>query len=631
MCRCKFAHCEGMYQYADIPRIGELPTHVSICFPEHADSANVLEELPTDLNDGHDHGGASNTDGYQITEHHQAGAGKNYLSPLGALTRAVYQPSITELESTSHITRPHQGSSSHHMVQRPASQPEPENQSRTAICSEPYNSTPNLEVRHPMPRHFASHPVLADRAPAKVVTKSSSSPELPPRSPLRLHCGESSVPACNVASSVSGEPHPGALDPVHSVTASKPKVSKTTVNTECSGPVTTQQTSPRTRKSSASAAIAKKDRESRRQRSRRPREKDINQASIDSILCHSRDHPLSARMQPGSFGQKLTEGAKNAGITLGNSDDRLVEPNVETVTVGLFGPASMHTFGADENDHRPDSPTTPCTRAEQFQRPHEARLRSQPDVNSRYTNRHSLRPTGKGASREVKSFAPRPRSAQRTAHLIKNRGKSSRTSQRMSSSEHWPAPTGMTQATRPSRVLDDDFDLIGPFSPKFASEPPRKALPPTPSGSSRSTASRTRSTTPLDSSSDEGSSGYETIATTPCSTSRCTTRTPHVASQAQRDPPQFGPSRVDARLEALEKQNALLSAALMAVLKTNGALNSPLTTDDFDHNRNPPANNYRSTERTRRKPSKSKHAINDSAGSAHALDMYMHSRNMSAQ
>lgn len=31
---------------------------------------------------------------------------------------------------------------------------------------------------------------------------------------------------------------------------------------------------------------------------------------------------------------------------------------------------------------------------------------------------------------------------------------------------------------------------------------------------------------------------------------------------------------MDARLEALEKQNALLSAVLMAVLKTNGALNN---------------------------------------------------------
>lgn len=40
-------------------------------------------------------------------------------------------------------------------------------------------------------------------------------------------------------------------------------------------------------------------------------------------------------------------------------------------------------------------------------------------------------------------------------------------------------------------------------------------------------------------------------------------------------------SRFDARLEALEKQNALLSAALMAVLKTNGALNGPPSAEDL--------------------------------------------------
>ena len=57
--------------------------------------------------------------------------------------------------------------------------------------------------------------------------------------------------------------------------------------------------------------------------------------------------------------------------------------------------------------------------------------------------------------------------------------------------------------------------------------------------------------------------------------------TPHIATQLQRKPvppPQSNTANtngINARLEALEKQNALLSAALTAVLRTNGAVNVP--------------------------------------------------------
>jgi hypothetical protein len=98
-------------------------------------------------------------------------------------------------------------------------------------------------------------------------------------------------------------------------------------------------------------------------------------------------------------------------------------------------------------------------------------------------------------------------------------------------------------------------------------------------------------------------------------------------SQAQRLPvrSKTSASRIDARLEALEKQNALLSAALMAVLKTNGALNSaPLPAELFGDYSHPDPAADNSLQQVGR--SASRHGFGGSADSAHALDMYMYTR-----
>jgi hypothetical protein len=91
-------------------------------------------------------------------------------------------------------------------------------------------------------------------------------------------------------------------------------------------------------------------------------------------------------------------------------------------------------------------------------------------------------------------------------------------------------------------------------------------------------------------------------------------------------------ARIDARLErleALEKQNALLSAALMAVLKTNGALNAgPLAqglglTDSPDSEK--PGPMAWETRVARRSTAAGRHAASSSNGSA-SLDLYMSTR-----
>ncbi|EME89024.1 uncharacterized protein MYCFIDRAFT_209960 [Pseudocercospora fijiensis CIRAD86] len=84
-------------------------------------------------------------------------------------------------------------------------------------------------------------------------------------------------------------------------------------------------------------------------------------------------------------------------------------------------------------------------------------------------------------------------------------------------------------------------------------------------------------------------------------------------------------SRIDARLEALEKQNALLSAALMAVLKTNGTFNGPipaLPEEVPDSPKGPMAWETRIARRSA--ATTGSHTASSSNGSA--LEMYMNTR-----
>ncbi|KAK1043776.1 hypothetical protein LTR74_018394 [Friedmanniomyces endolithicus] len=121
-------------------------------------------------------------------------------------------------------------------------------------------------------------------------------------------------------------------------------------------------------------------------------------------------------------------------------------------------------------------------------------------------------------------------------------------------------------------------------SPPLPSPPPNGALPPTSPASGSEKPARTRATEvkkslpipPV----------YEILpkASTP---PKRTDPLPHVVTQAQGQSVSSNKDsgckttltsiKVDARLEALEKQNAMLSAALVAVLRTNRAANSPLS------------------------------------------------------
>ena len=157
--------------------------------------------------------------------------------------------------------------------------------------------------------------------------------------------------------------------------------------------------------------------------------------------------------------------------------------------------------------------------------------------------------------KEGKSYAPRPRSASIPRSAMKRR------------SRHG----GQT----PSRPGSPSHEYEAEEAPPLPSPPPNRALPPTPPASGSEKPRRPKAIY---------STGHEKeLPLLPADKiiSELKETTPHVASQVRRKP--FASAQnastdgINARLEALEKQNALLSAALTAVLRTNGTVNGALS------------------------------------------------------
>jgi hypothetical protein len=225
------------------------------------------------------------------------------------------------------------------------------------------------------------------------------------------------------------------------------------------------------------------------------------------------------------------------------------------------------------------------------------------ELASKHKKKQATHPPSKVAVNDGRAYVPRPRSAHNAKIAARRR---SRASVVMSSSHAvQQKPTAIeTQVLPPSRALPEAPTSLDPIIE--TSDRRSERHKPSHSGSSSSSYETIRSHEPT---------AYEIRGL------------PHIVSQAQRLPVRSNTStsRIDARLEALEKQNALLSAALMAVLKTNGALNStPLPSELFEDNSRPDVAADISSQPVGR--SASRHGFSRSADSSHALDMYMYTR-----
>jgi len=430
-----------------------------------------------------------------------------------------------------------------------------------------------VEIRHPAPRRFASHPVLLQRASSIASSMyprsfSDSPGPPPPKSPLRL---------CREPASMNG-----TISPANTVRRATPKMAPTIKNieehasdqelpvvvpsviTECTGPITKTRQTGLVRHPLYPAS--RKEREERI-RQRKLRDRPYPTQTIDAVvnapplptrrlrkarpqiqIPDLKPAPLATRASSSASStaswKQVTENTTQPVSPVPSADER-VEVLSEKTGYTPVSPAT--TNGSPDSPKMTLSPVmlvaeeVPLSKAKSPPKPARLILR------------------GEGTK-----YNPRPRSASISRTAVKRRSRSS-------------LVTVSRPATPEGRKSKDDT------TPPLPSPPPNRALPPTPpaSGSERvRKAAKTSAKTP--SPTDKKKElpippAYEISPPAPL-----VTRHNHVAMQDQRA---SGSSKgsvgrhpsINARLEALErqheaalKQNALLSAALMAVLKTNG-------------------------------------------------------------
>lgn len=483
-----------------------------------------------------------------------------------------------------------------------------------------------VEIRHPAPRRFASHPVLLQRASSTASSMyprsfSDSPGPPPPKSPLRL---------CREPASMGG-----AISPASTVRKATPKMAPTiknieehaedqelpviipSVTTECTGPISRCREPGLVRHPLYPAS--RKEREERI-RERKLRDRSYPTQTIDAVVNAP---PLPARRLRKARPQIQIPDLKPAPLATRASSSASSNASWKKVTENTTYPVSP-VPSADETTEVTGEKTgyTPVSPATTNGSPNSAKMALSPvmlvaEEVPLAKAKSPPKPTRLILRGEGNKYNPRPRSASMSRTAVKRRSRSS-----LASAVSRPA-------TPKARKSKDD-------TPPLPSPPPNRALPPTPpaSGSERvRKAGKTSAKTP--SPTDKKKElpvppAYEISPPAPL-----VTRHTHVATQDQRisGSSKASSSRhpsINARLEALErqheaalKQNALLSAALMAVLKTNGTLNSPIT---------PTASTAAEPESPKEaawisriaRRSAASHAASSSNGSA--LEMYMSTR-----
>ena len=479
-----------------------------------------------------------------------------------------------------------------------------------------------VDIKHPAPRRFASHPVLLQRASSiasslypRSVSDSPGPP--PPRSPLRALRRDprtiESIMANYVACTSSPKLAPSITPICEHV--NEQAYSRPMITTDCTGPIKR----PRSRGEHQNLVthpaypVSRKEREERI-RVRKLRDRPYTARTIDAIVNSS--PPLTRQRLRKARPQIMIPDLRPAPLVTRASSSASSTASWKKVTESTRTPVSPVPSqeclrgGGEKTGYSPVSPTASMESASN----RDSRMALSPvmlvaEEISIPKSRLTPKPA-KLILKDGESYAPRPRSASISRAALNHRSRNGGAA----SGHQTPARSG--SPVSPISVKGKEV------TPPLPSPPPNRALPPTPpaSGSERSAVkARLEKHLPIP-------PLYEISpkANTPPKRAEYL---PHVATQrksttSSKDSGKVS-SRFDARLEALEKQNALLSAALMAVLKTNGALNAPLSsvqaaTKDaaVAEVRTPTAWESRIARR-----SAASHAASSSCGSA--LDMYM--------
>lgn len=466
----------------------------------------------------------------------------------------------------------------------------------------------DLDIKHPSPRRFASHPVLLQRA--STISSSlnpqsiSDSPGPPPRSPLRLRRDQRTIEGA-IAGHFDREttPKPGLRRSDVNEYRSDVLPIKPTVTTVCTGPIKRPDSRGKGDLSKQAYPISRKERDERT-KARKLRDKPPAARAIETLANVS---PRTARQRLKKARPQISIPELHpAPLNTRSSSTASSNTSWKKITEFTRTPVSAvpsETTPISATGYTPTSPTAFGSSAAR-----EARMTLSPVMLvAEEVPMPKAKPQHKPARlivREGKSYTPRPRSASVPRSAI--RGKSLSRS------------LASTRANSPAPEPQDDEP------PPLPSPPPNRKLPPTPPASGSERPRKGKPSSQLEVAKDLPPTPMHWLASTGVGQSiGGADQSSSAQAQMQR---RNGSSKdtsksteFDARLAALEHQNKLLSAALVAVLKTNGERNLPLADlASLEAPRTPAAWETRIARR------KASDAASSSNGSA--LEMYMSTR-----
>ncbi|KAK1046177.1 hypothetical protein LTS16_006089 [Friedmanniomyces endolithicus] len=504
-----------------------------------------------------------------------------------------------------------------------------------------------VEIKHPSPRRFASHPVLLQRASSIASSLyprsfSDSPGPPPPRSPLRLGRDPRTIEGIiathtSVHSRKAEAKVASSIETVAEYSTEYNEIlaaMQPTVTTDCTGPIKRPRSRGKSSITHPAYPSSRKEREERI-RTRKLRNRSNGSRTIDTVVNATPPQSLMRRLRKARPQIQIPELKPAPLVTRASSSASSIaswKKITECTRTPVSPVPSQDSPGSngEKTGYTPVSPT-----ASNGSTSAEARMALSPVMlvaeEIPVPKTKSTPKPAKLVLRDGKSFAPRPRSASIPHAALKRRSRTG---------SHTP-----TMQQTPPRSVSPMQHTSEEDSPPLPSPPPNRALPPTPPASGSERPAKIRATEakkhlpipPV----------YEILpkASTPPKRSD---PLPHVVTQAQRKsispkdfssgskPTTTASTKLDsaARLEALEKQNAMLSAALVAVLRTNGAINGPLSalaaaTTEPESPVRAMAWESRVARRSAASQGAGSHAASSSNGSA--LEMYMSTRRGSRQ
>lgn len=493
----------------------------------------------------------------------------------------------------------------------------------------------DIDIKHPSPRRFASHPLLLQRASSFASSlypqSICDSPGPPPRSPLRLRRDPRTIEGI-LASSGNRKTTPRIAPSIMDVSEYNDEVKtiKATVTTDCTGPIKRPRSRGKNVVGHPAYPASRKERELRT-RAKKLGERSTPTKPINSIVNSPQSSPLVAPRQrlrkvrpqiqiPALRPAPLAPRAASSSLSSEASFKKVTQST--RVPVSPVSSLDASTSRGCTAEYSPVSPATSSASGAVNVSLSPVMLVAEqiPMTKTKSPSKPSKLIVKDGG----KSYAPRPRSA----------------SMKRRSRHGAQTPSRPNSPNGEKATIEDD-------TPPLPSPPPNRALPPTPPASGSEKTTRVKATSAMN---RKGENALPALPALPAEDQEYHTapkllttlpkrldRLAQINTQIHPQPTLTCTSsgnpnsdNISTRLENLEKQNALLSAALTAVLRTNGTCNSSVsssTSGGNEQRQNKPKVPMSWESRIARRSAAGRHeGTAEAGGDKGALGLYMSTR-----